>query len=327
MKINQLGEFGLIGRIRDKVAAAPGVIGIGDDCAIVPQSDFVQLFTTDLLVEDIHFLRAHIPPRALGHKALAVNLSDIAAMGGTPQYTLLSLALPRDLETGWLDEFVAGFDALARNTNTYLIGGDTTRTGKITISVTLIGNVQKDIVKLRSSAKPKDIICVTGNLGDSKAGLDCILNARTENDLTRALIDRHYWPQPHLAEGIFLAEYPAVHAMMDLSDGLAGDIKHIMAQSQCGAAIDLGKLPKSKELQDYAKTHSLSTDEFAYAGGEDYCLLVTIDPDHFHSVAQDFEKKFSRPLHEIGTMMENDFQLTCNGDPATLNLTGFDHFG
>ena len=328
--IQGIGEFGLIDRIKKIAARRDDVTGIGDDCAVVPLDDAaVQLLTTDLLIEDVHFLKSDALPADLGHKALAVNLSDIAAMGGKPLHALLSLGLPGDLAVSWVDQFVTAFEALARSTGTYLIGGDTTKSDKITISVTIIGTALKQQVKLRSGAKVGDILCVTGPLGTSKAGLDCILkNHEKTSDLVQTLRSAHYNVTPHLKQGAWLAQHASVHAMMDISDGMAGDIRHLMMQSNCGAEIALDALPKSPQLLEYARQYNADANEYAYKGGEDYCLLLTIAADQFDNIAQEYARIMPDPLFPIGriTKPEYGLQLTCHGKAASLNLHGYDHF-
>ena len=178
MKVTEIGEFGLIRRFSPPFLAplAAGELGIGDDCAVLPLPDgSVLLATTDMLVEDIHFLRRAIPPADLGWKSLAVNLSDIAAMGGSPHAAFLSLALPRDVEVEWVDSFFAGLKELAEESGTELLGGDTTRSPeRVVVNIAVLGGARPDRVKLRSGARPGDAVCVTGFLGDSGGGLELV---------------------------------------------------------------------------------------------------------------------------------------------------------
>lgn len=241
--IHAMTEFGFIKQIAAHFAALPanGFEGIGDDCAVLPiGEDEALLFTTDLLNEGVHFLRAATSAHELGRKSLAVNLSDIAAMGGRPVATLLSLSLPADTTDDWAIEFMEGYRELSEEFDVALIGGDTTRSESgIVINVTAIGRADIAHIKRRNDARAGDTIFVAGELGASGAGLRDILAGRCDTPL--AAIHRN--PQPQVAEGIWLGAQPEVHAMMDLSDGLASDIRHILERSHCGAVLDTERIP------------------------------------------------------------------------------------
>jgi len=276
MKLHEIGEFGLIETIRRGVNVPDGVTGIGDDCAVIPQSDGVEtLISTDMLVEGTHFLMRDAEPQQLGWKSAAVNISDIAAMGGKPCATFLSVALPEDLDVKWMDEFMAGFTICCDQYGAPLLGGDTTSTpDRICISVTVMGTCPAGAGKRRDAARPGDLVCVTGTLGGSAAGLRAILEGWREP----ALRDRHYIPHPRVAEGLELAALPGVHAMMDISDGIASDLRHILDASGVGAEIDLASLPISDEVKALCSKHGLDSVELATSGGEDYELLFTASP-------------------------------------------------
>lgn len=261
------GEFGFISAVRAMFPEQADIKGIGDDCAILPQSAGLStLVSTDMLVEDVHFLRSNAEPYNLGWKALAVNLSDIAAMGGKPRTSFLSLALTSDLPSGWLEKFLEGYKALSLKYNTLLAGGDTTSSAdRLCISVTVTGEAKRGKAVLRSGARPGDLVCVTGILGESAAGLGIILKGGARTAEQERLVRRHYLPEPRIPEGLALASCEGVHAMMDISDGVASDIRHIMEESGVGAVID---------------THNPAYyGEHALDGGEDYELLFTVDPE------------------------------------------------
>jgi thiamine-monophosphate kinase len=306
-----------------------GIVGIGDDCAVIPQDENKSLLiTTDLLIEGTHFLRDKITANDLGYKSIAVNLSDVAAMGGMPKYVFLSVALPKNIPSDWLENFIDGINSIANEYQVLLLGGDTSKSEKdIFINVMVVGEAKTKKIKYRAGAKPDDIICVTDNLGNSKAGLECILQNRCDDETARILLRQHYRPRPQIAEGLFLAEYPEVHAMLDVSDGINLDLQRINQASNCGAKIDLEKLPLSKDLLGFTQKFNLNPMEIAAIGGEDYCLLVTIDANAFKKIAQDFQQKFERELIAIGKITETKgLTYFLNKKPYRLSLKSFSHF-
>lgn len=310
-------EFGFIDHIRRTFAALPtnGFEGIGDDCAVLPLGDGDALvFTADLLVEGVHFLRHATSARDLGAKALAVNLSDVAAMGARPVATLLSIALPSDATGDWAKAFMEGYRELSERYGAALVGGDTTASKNgITINVTAIGRVAAGRIKRRSAARPGDRIFVAGRLGASGAGLRDLLDGRLETPLA----DAHRRPEPQVAEGIWLGEHPEVHAMMDLSDGLASDIGHILDQSGVGAEIDLETIP-------VAAGADLRT---AACGGEDYKLLLTADAKAADTLAAAFEARFGAPLYPVGRIVARPGLTWLHGGMVQeLDWHGFEHY-
>jgi len=333
MKLSTIGEFGFINRIAPPfVKDLPkSVVGIGDDCAVLPwNNDTLLLVTTDMLIEDVHFLRAKIPPADLGYKSLAVNLSDIAAMGGIPSSAYISIGIPKDIDVEWLDEVYAGLYELACETQVHLLGGDTTKSPThLVINIAVIGYVKSSQVKYRSSALEGDIICVTDYLGDSGGGLKILLENYEQDDNANELIKRHHRPRAHLIEGQWLSKQKGVRAMMDVSDGIDSDLHRIMERSICGAEIYVEKLPISPILKQVAERYNWDASEIAATGGEDYCLLVTIDKNCFEEVAIEFEKEFNRPLFEIGkiTKAESELVYLKNNQPIKFGKHGYNHFG
>ena len=332
MKLSEIGEFGLIKRFSKQFGemTPSDVIGIGDDCAVMPLSATEsQLVTTDLLVENIHFLKEKISPADLGHKSLAVNLSDVAGMGGTPGGSFLSLALPKDIEVAWVDAFFEGYHELSLKSGTPLLGGDTTKSpGPIIINVAVLGRMETKNIKYRSGAQAGDFVCVTGELGDSGGGLHVILNDPPETEDTVYLRARHNRPKPHIEEGRWLAERSGVNAMMDISDGVDSDLRHIIEQSGIGARIDLDRLPVSVHLNRFAEAQDFSARETAVTGGEDYCLLLTVSRDNYPEVSEGFREQFGNDLFLIGEMERSAGDLTylVNNRPTSLGEKGFNHF-
>lgn len=276
-----LGEFQLIEQISSQFSVPEGITGIGDDCAIIPQRNGRDsLISTDMLIDGTHFLLEEADAFRLGWKSAAVNISDIAAMGGKAVASFLSFALPKNLPQSWTEHFIAGYKELSDIFDCPLLGGDTTRSlDRLCISVTVLGEAESGLSKLRSSAQVGDLICTTGYLGDSAAGLDCILTHAENTPLSQALIERHYRPMPRIKEGMKLIQIEGVHAMMDISDGIGSDLRHILKASNKGAIIDCSKIPLSDEMREYCHSTGKNPLDFALSGGEDYELLFTISPE------------------------------------------------
>ena len=279
MDLKHLGEFALIERISKQFSAPQGVTGIGDDCAVIPQRDGQStLISTDMLVEGTHFLKESIPPYSLGWKSAAVNLSDIAAMGGKAVGTVLALALPPELDGEWVEQFIRGYKELSDQCGAPLLGGDTTSSAdRINICVTAIGECPSGEEIRRDGALPGDLVCVTGPLGDSAAGLRLILEGGSLSPDEGALVQKHYHPRPRLEEGRIIARAGA-SAMMDISDGIGSDLRHILERSGTGAIIDCKAIPLSGEMIKVAGRRGWDPESLAIDGGEDYELLFTIAP-------------------------------------------------
>lgn len=309
-------EFGFIDHIRRRFADLPdqGFEGIGDDCAVLPLGGEALVFTSDLLTEGVHFLRHATSARELGGKSLAVNLSDVAAMGARPVATLLSIALPPDASGVWAEEFMEGYRELSARFGTPLVGGDTTRSESgVTINVTAIGRSPLTHLKRRRDARPGDALFVAGELGASGAGLRDLLAGHPDTPPARI----HRNPQPQVDEGIWLGGRPEVHAMMDLSDGLASDLRHILDESDCGAEVELERIP-------VAAGADLRT---AACGGEDYKLLFTAAPAAARRLEEEFLARFGTPLHRIGRITERaGLTWLQAGSPVQLDWQGFTHY-
>jgi thiamine-monophosphate kinase len=334
MKLKEIGEFGFIRRISEGcLIREKGVVrAIGDDAAVLrPEPGLLELVTADLLVERIHFLRDRISGTELGHKSLAVNLSDIAAMGGTAREAIVSLAIPDDCPLDYLDGLYEGMKKLAEEHQVNIIGGDTTGSkADLMINITVIGSVEEERMLLRNGARIGDRICVTGRLGDSRAGLQMLLDGlEADADPWKALCRAHLRPEPHLKEGRFLAAAGGVSAAIDVSDGLSSDLGHIAAESGVGARLFAEQIPISDALKSYCKRFDAGDPvRWALAGGEDYCLLCTVAPDAADAVCGDFAEAFGRPLHRIGKVVEPGIFEMVGGDGRAVPLekTGWDHF-
>ena len=329
--IGQYGEFNFIKRFKPNFDGllTNGEVGIGDDCAVIPDGEESILVTTDMLLEDIHFIKDAISPEELGYKSLAVNLSDIAAMGGTPIGSFLSMAIPSNIEVSYLDSFMDGYLSLSTKYKVPLLGGDTTKSSdKITINVCVLGRIRKDQIKYRKDAVAGDAICVTGPLGDSAAGLEAVLKHTENTNLIKTLKRKHHKPEPRICEGLFLSSKPEVHAMMDISDGLASDLKHILEQSNVSAKVNIDNIPVSTEFKTACKQYSWDYNKLLVGVGEDYELLFTVDNNMFDQLNEEFYKKFEKNIFKVGNIIEGlqEIKWFNNHKLTELNTKGFDHF-
>jgi thiamine-monophosphate kinase len=274
--IEELGEEGIITLIaRACPTAGPGLlVGIGDDAAVLEAASGHTVVTTDLLVERSHFDFRYSSPADVGHKALAVNLSDVAAMGAVPGPFFLSLGLPPGTAVAGVEAFAHTMGALARTTGTWLAGGDTVAApAGWVVSITLHGQCRGAPVR-RAGARPGDLLCVSGTLGEAAAGLHWLVEGRPVDGPAAGWVARHRRPMPRLALGRWLAEGGVVSAMLDLSDGLATDAPRLATASGCGLDIDLDTLPIDPTLID--KFGAADARRLALAGGEDFELLFTV---------------------------------------------------
>jgi len=327
VKLQDLGEFGLIDRIASQVKERTGVLlGIGDDAAaLAPTTGAVTLATADMLVEGVHFDVAFSDPFTLGRKSLAVNLSDLAAMGARPRHTLLSLAIPPALSVEFLDGFTRGFLAMADEFQVALVGGDTCASmSGMVISVTALGEQRPELVVRRSTACPGDLVMVTGTLGDAALGLELL----RRGERSGSAVLRHLDPLPRVAAGLMLAEARLATAMIDVSDGLLADLGHILDQSGVGAFLELARLPVS---EDYGQHFVGSgSDPFLHplTGGEDYELLFTALPEHESEIKRQLDA-CGVPVTVIGEIVAARGLSVMAPDGSSYNVArkGYNHFG
>ena len=329
-----LGEFELIGRYFQRASrpgadagtdAARGVgLGIGDDAALlrVPAGEEL-VAAVDAVVEGRHF-PVGTAPRSIGHRALAVNLSDIAAMGAVPRWALLSLTIPA-VDPLWLEEFANGLHALADAHGVALVGGDTTA-GPLNICVQILGSVPHGTALRRSGAQAGDLIVVTGTLGDAAAGLAVVQGAGAldgqDSAATRELVRRFDYPEPRVQ--FALAARGLASAAMDLSDGLAGDLPKLAAASGLAAGVAIERLPLSPALREFAALPRAR--ELALTGGDDYELLLCIPAQRYQALA-DAAAALSLRLTTIGEMRRGSgVTWSLQGKPAAPSAQGFDHF-
>lgn len=314
-------EFELIRRYFDRELLR-AKLGVGDDCALLAVPEGYELaVSTDMLVSGVHFF-ADTRADWLGHKSLAVNLSDLAAMGATPRWATLALALP-DADEVWLAAFSEGFFALAERYDVELVGGDTTR-GPLNICVTVGGELPAGKALRRDGAQAGDAIWVSGHLGDAALALagikgEIVLGAGDKVKLE----ERLHKPQPRIEAGIALLGI--AHAGIDISDGLAQDLGHILERSRCGASIDVNLVPKSVEFARYAG--NAIADRCLLAGGDDYELCFTAPPSATPAIVA-ISRELDLPLTRIGEIdsMPGLRIRDASGKPAVLQAAGYDHF-
>jgi thiamine-monophosphate kinase len=316
--LGAIGEFGLIDRIRAAVGAGTALVGIGDDAAVLENNGGPALLATvDMLVEGIHF-PSDAPPHELGARALAVSLSDIAAMGGTPTASLVSLALPAETPLTYVDSVYRGLAEAAARWGTSIVGGNLSRSpGPRIIDVVQLGLVDRDRVALRSGAQPGDAVAVTGVLGWEAA----------ERALTASEV-RHFFrvPEPRLAAGRAVASQGLVTAMMDISDGLAADLHHLVSASGVGAVVYADRLPVAIQAREAGERSGGDALDFALYGGEDYELLMTVRSSQVQNAV---EATAPVPLTVIGTVLPPEQGVTLEtpgGQRRDLPPGGWRHF-
>ena len=307
------------------------VVGIGDDCAVLEPAPGARLVaTTDLLIEDVHFRRRYAEAADIGWKALAVNISDIAAMGGRPRWALVALACPGGTTPEEIDAFYEGALAVARDHGTAVVGGDTSSSPHgWFVNVTLLGETTRAV--LRATARPGDVIAVTGTLGRSAAGLAILERDAAPRDVDpdtlAEMTAAHLRPRPRVTEGRWLGAADGVTAMMDLSDGLATDLGRLCRESDAGATVRLDPLPIAGGTTRVAA--ALGRDALAWAtgGGEDYELLVTCAADAFPRIAAGLAQATGTALTSIGAIERSAGVRFVDARGHTVEVArGFEHF-
>ena len=332
MRVSELGEFGLINLIRSNITRYENfrhtpwqevIVGIGDDAAAWQSDNHIQLATTDTLVQDIHFNLDVINWEELGWKALAVNLSDIAAMGGIPKFALLSLALPGEVEVEDISKFINSMMHLAREFGVAIVGGNVATAPNVIITVTIIGCSESEVILKRSTASPGEQIAVTGYLGLSAAGLEMfkgnlILDPEISNILRRA----HFKPMPKVKEGQILIKQ-GVKTAIDISDGLIADLDHICELSEVNAKMKIEQVP----VHPVVIANFTNYEELALSGGEDYELLFTAGESTIARVKQ----ALNCPVTVIGEITKEKLParvtvVDSKGNIIPYKKSGWEHF-
>jgi thiamine-monophosphate kinase len=327
MKLKEVGEFGLIDLIKQNTLVDPAdvVVGIGDDAAVyVPAAGRYELLTTDMLVENVHFDLAKTTAWQLGYKAVAVNLSDIAAMGGQPRHAVVSIGLPPHLEVDDVVELYNGMKEICREFRVNIIGGDTVSSpGGLVINIGVVGAVEPEKLLRRSGARPGDLVVVTGTLGDSACGLDLLFRQGWEEfGFAWPLVSAHLTPRPQMAVGPTLAAFGATSAD-DISDGLASEAHELARASGVSLRLYADKIPLSAEVVQAAAMLGKKPLDYALFGGEDYQLVFTIG-------AEDFDRLPNGPVlfTAVGEVLGGQGVLLVDAAGASTELEprGYNHF-
>jgi thiamine-monophosphate kinase len=338
MLVKDAGEFGLIGRIRDLLPVQPSsvIVGVGDDVAVLDVSGPEYLVATcDAQVEGVHFARGQIDPYRLGRKTAAVNISDVAAVGGAPQWALVSLAIPDSTETDFVENLYRGMcDELAA-AGAAIVGGNVARLDSgIAVDFILLGKVAPAHLVLRRGARPGDAIMITGFPGESRAGLELVRRPglKIPKEARERVLARHFAPKPRLREGQALARSGLVHAMIDVSDGLLADLAHICRASGAGAEIHAEKLPVSPAASSVAQAAGKDVLDWVLSGGEDYELLFAADGSDAAGIRSLLDDAAGAGCFEIGRITGRTGEVRVvlkEGEDIlyTADTRGWDHFG
>lgn len=333
MTVSELAERDLITRIRQLLPPAPSwlVVGIGDDAAVVqPERSRLDVLSVDAIVEGVHFDRRFTPPAAIGHRALAVNLSDLAAMGAAPRLALLSLALPPTLPCDDFDGIVQGLVAVATRHRVHVAGGNVTRTsGPLVLDVTVSGTVKRRGYLTRHQARAGDELYVSGTLGAAAAGLECLRASDGVAGTSEGCVQRYLYPDPRVRAGMLLSRNRAATACMDLSDGLADAARQLAEASGIGIVIDAADVPVDPGARAWFERTGADPLTEAIRGGDDYELLFTVKPRHRGRLAA-ARQHGGVTLTRIGlctSEREVVLRRTAAGGPADEPLpSGFRHF-
>lgn len=330
-RLAEVGEAGILEAIRRAVTVTDPavVVGIGDDAAVVrcrPDRDLIV--TCDIQIEGIHFRRASAAPFDIGWKAMAINLSDVAAMGGIPRFALVSLALPAELSLQWVEELYRGLTEIGGAYGVAVIGGNLSRTaGPITVDVTLIGEIEDGAVVRRTGARAGDRLLATGTLGASGAGRQLAEQGMQLPGRER-LIAAHLRPSPRVHEGRVAALSGWATAMIDLSDGLATDLSRLCDVNNLGVRVDASAVPIADEVRAAAAALGIDALDLALFGGEDYELLMASPRAHAGALADRITSETGTPAAIIGTFVpsEEGRQVITDGRSVPLAARGWDHF-
>ncbi|NPV71952.1 MAG: thiamine-phosphate kinase [Firmicutes bacterium] len=349
MRVGEIGEFGLIDRWMRSIRpdGRNAIVGIGDDAAVLEfPPGRVLVATCDMMVEGVHFILPVISPEQLGIKAMAMNLSDLAAMNARPLYALVSVGLKHDLEVEFVDRLYKGLTETALRHGCQIVGGDTVNSPlAFMVDVFLMGDAERGKTTLRSGARPGDLIMVTGTVGGSAAGLDLLLaaNARGaqpagEVGTTNALagishgaysevVTAHLEPRPRLPESRAISAAGGASAAIDISDGLANEVNHLARLSGVEMVVDASSIPLGDATREVARAMGKDPLDYALFGGEDYELCFTVRPELVEKVMRSVRDETGTPVSVIGRVFEGrGAWIIRNGRRETLGARAYDHF-
>lgn len=335
MRVGDLGEFRLIARLEKRLRRSPSphvLRGIGDDCAVVQPSDGTELLlTVDTQEEGVHFKRQWATPEDIGWRCLAVNVSDIAAMAGSPLGAIVALSLPPSLEVTFLEAFYDGMQELAEGYDCPVIGGNVSRRAAETmaVSITVLGEAPRGRSVYRAGARVGDEIWVTGRLGGARAGLAALAQPASVSGLTtEPAVRRYRRPRPRLYEAQYLRQQAELHSLLDLSDGLSSDLRHICEASGVAAYVEAERVPIDYGVQEIAAAFEVEPLDYALHGGEDFELCLTVAPGGLDEVREGFEQRFQCQLVRVGTVREGTgvVLVARDGTQEPLAARGYDHF-
>lgn len=325
MKSKKISEFLLIDRIANKINKYKNTVikGIGDDAAVIKiNKNKCLLFTCDSLVSGVHFSEKYATPYQIGRKAAAINISDIAAMGGKPSYFLVSLFLPKNITKKFIDELYKGLIEECSKYNINIIGGNIAKSNKFIIDLFLIGEVSRQNLLLRSGAKIGDSVLVTGTLGESAAGLKLLqkIKLNVPKKDRKKLIYRHLTPIPRIKEGILISKSKMATSMIDISDGLSSDLGHICDESQVGVKLFKDRIPTANSVKNIV---------LALNGGEDYELCFTVPKKYVSNIINKLKKTVKTKVTVIGEITpkkQGRWLIDSIGGKIPLKAKGWDHF-
>jgi thiamine-monophosphate kinase len=326
-RINQVGEFGLIDLIKKQIFSKGEqvVVNMGDDAAVVRSSpQRFLIFTTDTMVERVHFDLSYFTYEEIGWKAMVANLSDIAAMGGLPKFALVTIGLPKSMRTEDVLSIYRGASKIAKAYNCKIMGGDTTLVPRdLFVSIALLGEVEKGFLVTRSGAKKGDLICVTGKLGEAQAGLEFL---KKHGRQKLPLIRKHLKPQPRIREARILVKNLKINSLIDISDGLSSEILHLTNESHLGALVYERNIPISPKCLKFASILKRSALDMALSSGEEYELLFTMTRKDRSKLDKFMSKLNVSVIGEMVDQKEGVKLITSSGKKTDLKKIGFTHF-
>jgi len=321
-RLSEIGEFPLIARLVRALPTEDGVtVGPGDDCAVVECDGATLLLTCDAAIEGIHFRREWAGAEAIGWKSGAAALSDIAAMGGRPRFMLITLACPPEEDVAFLEALYHGLAAVAARCGAVIVGGDTARSPSgVMVDIMIVGEAAGPRILRRTGARPGNLLAVTGRPGQSAAALIALQRGMDPGELAQA----HFHPVPRILEGQWLAAREGVHAMIDLSDGLLQDAGHLAEAAWMAVDVDPDRIPISDAMRRLVEAAGEDPAAVALAGGEDYELILAVDPADFDAMQGAFQDRFEVPLTAVGNFTAEWQGARVRG--AAPEKAGYDHF-